>query len=107
MDGDTTHSEHVDYHIEVAGNFQKACEGLIEWIKRIDLKKEQLISISASETTTIDADAVLVVLFRKQPEPNMTSLSGLSYELQKSTADWADQYRHMQEVINTQMVEVI
>lgn len=57
-------AESIDYHIEVAGNFQKASESLLDWIRSKDLKREQLISISASETSTEDADAVLTVLFR-------------------------------------------
>lgn len=81
MDGQTRNQGNVDYHIEVAGNFQKACENLLVWVKNFDLKREQLISISASETTTVDADAVLVVLYRTQTEPSMTSLSGLHYEI--------------------------
>ena len=65
MEDQTSHSANVDFHIEVAGNFKKACEGLVEWVRSTDLKKEQLISISACETTTIDADAVLVIVFKR------------------------------------------
>ena len=64
MEGETNGSRNVDYHIEVAGNFQKACDGLVDWIKEVDLKKEQVIAISACETSTENADAVLIVLFR-------------------------------------------
>lgn len=43
----------------------------------VDLKKEQIISISASETSTYDADAVLVLTFRTEQDPSMTSLSDI------------------------------
>ena len=56
----------IDSHISVASNFTLACEDLVNWIKLVDLKKEQIISISASETSTYDADAVLVLTYRTE-----------------------------------------
>jgi len=57
----------------VASNFQRCCENLVDWVKRTDLKKEQLVSISACETDTENADAVLVITYRPLQEPSMTT----------------------------------
>ena len=64
----------VDSHISVASNFTLCCEDLVNWIKMVDLKKEQIISISASETSTYDADAVLILTYRTEQDPSMTSI---------------------------------
>jgi hypothetical protein len=40
------------------------CEGLLDWIQKSDLKREQLIAINACETTTEDADAVLILTYK-------------------------------------------
>ena len=64
----------VDSHISVASNFTLCCEDLVNWIKTVDLKKEQIISISASETSTYDADAVLILTYKTQQDESMTSL---------------------------------
>jgi hypothetical protein len=64
----------VDFHIEVGGNFQKVCDNLVNWVIMNDLKKEQIISITANETTVENADAMLVLIYKKEQEPSMTSL---------------------------------
>lgn len=86
----------VDAHISVASNFTLCCEDLINWIKVADLKKEQIISISASETSTYDADAVLILTYRTEHEPSMTPLTEIKYELLKNVVDWKDQYNEIQ-----------
>jgi 3-dehydroquinate dehydratase len=48
----------------VASNFQQVCQNLVDWIKKAELKREQLISINAAETSTENADAVLIVTYR-------------------------------------------
>ena len=103
----THRSENVDYHIQVAGNFQKACDGILDWIQREDLKKEQIISISASETSTLDADAVLTVIYRHQKEVGMTSLSDLRFELLKNTSGWDEQYKQLEQTFQNQRVDVV
>ena len=39
--------------------------------------KEQVISINAAETSVHDADAVLILTFKKDQEPTMGPLTGL------------------------------
>lgn len=63
-DVQTKHYNQIDAQISVASNFSLACEDLVSWIKLVDLKKEQVISISASETSTEDADAVLTLTYK-------------------------------------------
>jgi len=80
----------IQTHIEVASNFQLVCQNLLEWVKKVSLKREQLISISASETSTENADAVLILTYKATQEPSMTSLDGLKFELVKNIVDWDD-----------------
>lgn len=82
----------IQTHIEIASNFQLVCQNFVEWVKSVSLKKEQVISISASETSTENADAVLTLVYKATEEPGMTSLDGLKFELQKNIVDWDDQY---------------
>jgi hypothetical protein len=89
------HLDYLDYHIEVAGNFQKVCDGMLSWIQRQDLRKEQIVSITANQTATEESDAVLVLVYKRHQEPSMTSLNGLAYHLLKNTVDWDDQYKEL------------
>lgn len=82
----------VDAHISVATNFLLCCEDLVNWIKMVDLKREQIISISASETSTYDADAVLILTYRTEKDSSMTSLEDIKYELRRDVIDWDLQY---------------
>lgn len=74
----------------MASNFTLCCEDLINWINLVELKKEQIISISASETSTVDADAVLILTYRTDKEPSMTPLNGIKFTLMKNVVDWDD-----------------
>lgn len=99
--------EHLDSHLVVAGNFQKACDLLLSWVQEQDLRREQIVSISANETSTVDADAVLVIVYKKVQEPDMVqSLAGLQYHLMKNTVDWDMQYQEFREIL-AQSCEVI
>lgn len=99
--------DHLETHLIVAGNFQKACDLLVQWATDKDLRREQIISISANETTTVDADAVLTVIFKKMQEPDMTTpLSGLQYHLIKNTVDWDVQYQEFTQIL-AQPCEVV
>ena len=60
-------------HIEVSGNFKNACQQLLSWIKQNNLYREQIVSISANETTTSDGDAVLVLVYKRQQDPSMVT----------------------------------
>ncbi len=85
-------SPDIQTHIEVASNFQAVCQNFVQWVKSVSLKREQVISISASETSTENADAVITLVYKATQEPSMTSLDGLKFELQKNIVDWDDQY---------------
>ncbi len=90
----------VDFHIEVGGNFQKVCDNLVNWVIMNDLKKEQIISITANETTVENADAMLVLIYKKEQEPSMTSLQKIAYHLMKNTVDWDEQYKELADIAN-------
>lgn len=78
----------IDVHISVATNFLLCCEDLTNWIRMVDLKREQIISISASETSTYDADAVLILTYRTTQDPSMTSLNDIKFVLRRDVIDW-------------------
>jgi cell division inhibitor SulA len=42
---------------------------MLEWIKKEGLTREQIISIQASETSSTDANAVLIVFYRSIRDP--------------------------------------
>lgn len=50
---------------------------------------------------------MLTVVYRKNQEPQMQSLSGLQYELQKSTSDFKDQYTILEQVTKRERVEIV
>jgi ABC-type taurine transport system substrate-binding protein len=107
METPKSHLEQVESHIVVAGNFQRACDQMISWLTTSNLRREQIISISANETTTVDADAVLVVVYKKHQDPDMTQmLTGLQYHLIKNTVDWDQQYEEFKEILS-QSCEVV
>jgi hypothetical protein len=62
----------------VAANFKTACQQMLGWIKDRALLREQIISFSINETTNVDGDAMLVLIFRKHADPTM---SGSLHEL--------------------------
>jgi hypothetical protein len=51
---------------------------MLGWIKDRALLREQIISFSINETTNVDGDAMLVLIFRKHADPTM---SGSLHEL--------------------------
>jgi hypothetical protein len=78
----------------VAGNFKTACQQLLAWIKDKSLRREQIISISANETTSVDGDAMLVIVYKRHADPTMVgSLDHLQYHLVSSVKDWDTQYK--------------
>lgn len=83
-----------DSHIEVSGNFKTACQQMLAWIKEKSLLREQIISISANETTTVDGDAMLILVYKRHANPSMIgSLDQLQYHLVSSIKDWDSQYK--------------
>jgi hypothetical protein len=78
----------------VAGNFKTACQQLLAWIKDKSLRREQIISISANETSSVEGDAMLVIVYRKHADPTMIgSLDQFQYHLVTSVKDWDSQYK--------------
>lgn len=71
---------------------------MIEWITDNNIMKEQVISINAAETSVHDADAVLVLTFKKDQEPTYGPLTGLQYYLVKNTIDWDTQYQEITQI---------
>jgi hypothetical protein len=79
-------------HIEVAANFQIACTNIQQWIIANDLKREQIVAISSNESGPVDGDAILTVIYRRQSDPTMQSLSNLQYHLISSVQEWDQLY---------------
>jgi hypothetical protein len=88
VDNKTRQHDHLDYHIEVAGNFQKVCENLLTYIKHYDIKKEQIVSISTHETSTENGDSSLLLVTKRHVEPTMTSLEDLKFDVIRNTEPW-------------------
>ncbi len=95
-------------HIEVSGNFKNACQQLLSWIKQNNLYREQIVSISANETTSSDGDAVLVLVYKRQQNPSMiTRLDNLQYHLVSSVKDWDTDYQEIKKNIIGQRCEIL
>ena len=95
-------------HIEESGSFSQACKNLLEWIKKEDLTREQIISIQASETASQDANAVLTVFYRRNKDPlQQTSLRDLQYHLINNLNAWMVQYLEVQELIARGPIDII
>ena len=78
----------------MAGNFKTCCQQLLAWIKNKSLKREQIISISANETSSVDGDAMIVFVYKRLSDPSMIgSLDNLQYHLVSSVKDWDSQYK--------------
>lgn len=81
------------YHVEVAGSFLTVSELTLAWIKEAKLKREQIISISASETQIEDGDSVIVVFYKTEVDPTMnTDLSNLKFHIAKGLQTWDEIY---------------
>ena len=83
----------IDYHTEVGGTFQYACNNLISWIYRKGIKREQIVSIQANEATSFNSDAVavLVIIYKKDQDITMRPITKLYYHIFKNTVDWDKQ----------------
>ena len=78
----------VGYHIETAGNFNKVCEKMVQYVKDHDLKKEQIISISTNESVVEEGEAILILFFREEKDSTMTPLDNLQYAVERNVDDW-------------------
>lgn len=95
-------------HIEQSGSFSQVCKNMLEWIKKEDLTREQIISIQASESSNHDADAVLTVFYRRHKDPlQQTSLRDLQYHLINNLNAWMVQYLEVQEIIARGPIDII
>jgi hypothetical protein len=83
------------YHIERAGHFGKACESMIQFVKTNDLKKEQIISVSCNESIVEEGEALLILFYKKDQEPTMTSLEELQYHIIRNIDDWDSQHEEV------------
>jgi len=52
------------------------------------MKREQIVAISSNESSPVDGDAILTVLYRRQSDPTMQSLANLQYHLIASVQEW-------------------
>jgi len=100
-------SDVYGYQIEVAANFQIACTNILSWIVRNDIKREQIVAISTNESSPIDGDAILTVVFKRQSDPTMSSLKALQYHLISSVQEWDQQYASALEVSAIKTSEII
>ncbi len=88
MEGETNRYDSVGFHVEVAGNFNKGSEQIITWIKQEGIRKEQIINISANETTMESGDCELVLYYLKKQEPDYMPLDHLEFHFIKNMMEW-------------------
>ena len=88
MKNGLTNDKKISYHQEMAPNFQKACDQMLDWLKSNELKREQIISITTHESLIENGDAILVCVYKIEQEHGMTSLAGLKFHLLKNLQDW-------------------
>ena len=79
MEGETNRYDNVAFHIEVAANFMIASEQLIDWVKKQDVTKEQIINISANETSIESGDCELVLYYLRKKQPDYMPLKNLEF----------------------------
>jgi len=66
------------------------------------------VSITANETTSVDGDAVLVLVYKRQQDPSMvTRLENLQYHLISSVKDWDVEYEEIRKNIIGQRCEIL
>ncbi len=87
-EGETNRFENVAFHVELAGNFQIASSQMVEWIKESDIRKEQMINISANETTIESGDCELVLYYLRKKEPDWMPLDNLTFSFIKNMDEW-------------------
>ena len=88
MEGQTNRFSSVGFHVEQGANFKKASEQLLSWIIDSKLTREQVLSISANETTIESGDCELTLYYLKEKEPQFSSLAGLKFHYEKNMKEW-------------------
>ena len=103
-----TQSSIFSQHREEAGSFPQVCKQMLEWIKKEGLTREQIISIQASETSSTDANAVLIVFYRSIKDPlQQTGLRDLQYHLINNLKAWMDQYKEVEDLLARDRVDIL
>ena len=102
-----SHNESTLVHIEVAANFQIACKNIQKWIVESQLRREQIVGISANETITEDGEAVLSVVYKRHSDASMTSLQDIQFTLVSSVKSWDEQYTSAIETLNAQRSDIV
>ena len=102
-----SHNESTLVHIEVAANFQIACKNIQKWIVETQLRREQIVGISANETITEDGEAVLSVVYKRHSDASMASLQDIQFTLVSSVKSWDEQYISAIETLNAQRSDIV
>lgn len=102
-----SHNESTLVHIEVAANFQIACKNIQKWIVESQLRREQIVGISANETITEDGEAVLSVVYKRHSDASMASLQDIQFTLVSSVKSWDEQYISAIETLNAQKSDIV
>lgn len=102
-----SHNESTLVHIEVAANFQIACKNIQKWIVESQLRREQIVGISANETITEDGEAVLSVVYKRHSDASMASLQDIQFTLVSSVKSWDEQYISAIETLNAQRSDIV
>jgi hypothetical protein len=92
---ETTGEYLTTYHIEKAGNFGKACDSMLIYVKDHEIKKEQIISISCNETSVENGEAILILFYKMESDATMTSLDNLQYHIIRNIDDWDIQHEEI------------
>lgn len=61
---------------------------MVKFIKEMGLYKDQIISISAHETSVDDADTELVLFYKKSYDPSSPRLDNLHFECLREIIPW-------------------
>ena len=77
-------------HVEEAPSFSLACAALQKWIVEHELCKEQILGISATETTQEDGNAILNIVYKTVVDVTGTSLKDIKLTLVSNVKSWED-----------------
>lgn len=89
MESHTNQFDNLGFHVEVAGTFKHCAEAMKKYIVDNNLMREQIISITGHETSLDDPDTELVLFFRKDSDPTMSSAEKIDFHVVVEPKEWA------------------
>ena len=68
---------------------------MVDFVKKNDLRKEQIMSISCNESVVEEGEAMLILFYRQDKDSTMTSLENLQYAVERNIEDWDVQHERL------------